>query len=354
MFDFGVLGFTVPQKSSFYGLPWLMGEIGAAQVAGPTIMQACATSVRCLQTAAQEVAAGLASTALVVACDRVSNGPHLYYPQPSAPGGTGDAENWVLDNFALDPFARVAMVETAENVARKYGVSRAEQDDIVLTRFAQYADALANDRAFHRRFMDLPFEAPDPRFKKIAATLEGDVGIYPTDEAKVRALPPVREGGIVTFAAQTHPADGNAGLVVATRGKAREIARDPVIEVALLGFGLARVEPAMMPAAPAPAARKALEQAGVSIGQIDAIKAHNPFAVNDAAFARETGVDWRGMNRFGCSLVWGHPQGPTGLRGVIELIEELAIAGGGLGLFQGCAAGDSAMAVVIEVRDAGK
>ena len=57
------------------------------------------------------------------------------------------------------------------------------------------------------------------------------------------------------------------------------------------------------------------------------------------------------MNELGCSLIWGHPQGPTGLRAVIELIEELAIRGGGWGLFTGCAAGDSAMAVVVEVGD---
>ena len=57
------------------------------------------------------------------------------------------------------------------------------------------------------------------------------------------------------------------------------------------------------------------------------------------------------MNNFGSSLIWGHPQGPTGLRGIIELIEELEMRGGGIGLFQGCAAGDSAMAVLIRVGD---
>ena len=84
---------------------------------------------------------------------------------------------------------------------------------------------------------------------------------------------------------------------------------------------------------------------------MDAVKSHNPFAVNDAVFARETGFPVERMNNYGCSLVWGHPQGPTGMRGLIELIEELAIRGGGVGLFQGCAAGDTAMAAVIRVGD---
>ena len=99
-FDYGVLGMTVPQKASFYGLPWFMGMIGGGKVGGPTVSQACATSVRCLLAAVQEVEAGLAATALVATCDRVSNGPHIVYPNPSAPGGTAAHEDWVLDNFS--------------------------------------------------------------------------------------------------------------------------------------------------------------------------------------------------------------------------------------------------------------
>jgi acetyl-CoA acetyltransferase len=83
-----------------------------------------------------------------------------------------------------------------------------------------------------------------------------------------------------------------------------------------------------------------------------AIKTHNPFAVNDLYFASQTGCDLQSMNNYGCSLVWGHPQAPMGTRAIIELIEELALKGGGFGLFTGCAAGDTAMSVVLEVCDA--
>jgi len=82
---------------------------------------------------------------------------------------------------------------------------------------------------------------------------------------------------------------------------------------------------------------------------MDAINSHNPFALNDIFFAREMGIDVNTMNNFGCSLIWGHPQGPTGMRSIIELIEELVMRGGGLGMFEGCAAGDTAMAVIIKV-----
>lgn len=107
-----------------------------------------------------------------------------------------------------------------------------------------------------------------------------------------------------------------------------------------------------MPMAPAPAALRALEQAGLNISQVDAIKTHNPFAVNDIALARETGFAWERMNNYGSSIIWGHPQGPTGMRAIIELIEELVLRGGGVGLFTGCAAGDSGYATVVRVRDA--
>lgn len=351
--DAGVLGFTVPQRGSFYGLPWVAGTMGAPHLAGPTIMQACATSLRAVAYAAGEVADGQAEAVLAIAADRVSNGPQLSYPAPHAPGGAPEQEHWVLDNFARDPFAGVAMVDTAENVAAKHQVTRDEQDAITLRRQAQYADALRDDRAFHRRFMDLPFETPDPGFAKVARALDGDEGVQPPDEAKLRALKPVKEGGTVTHAGQTHPADGNAGLIVAGRARARALARAPV-EVAILGLGQARVAPAYMPEAPVPAAKRALDAAGIGMAQVDAVKSHNPFAVNDAVFARATGFPVERMNNYGCSLIWGHPQGPTGMRGLIELIEELELRGGGVGLFQGCAAGDTAMAAVIRVGDAGR
>jgi acetyl-CoA acetyltransferase len=95
---------------------------------------------------------------------------------------------------------------------------------------------------------------------------------------------------------------------------------------------------------------QALEGAGIGIGDLAAIKSHNPFAVNDIVFAQETGADLMSMNNYGSSLIWGHPQGPTGMRAIIELIEELTLLGGGWGLFQGCAAGDTSMAAVIKVE----
>lgn len=351
VFDYGVLGVTVPSQSSFFGLPWVTGLIGAPSVGGPTVNHACATSARILQMAAQEVGEDSAQVALAISADKCSNGPHLYYPTPTGPGGTGTHEDWVPDNFSNDPLGHHAMIDTAENVAKKHGITRAENDTVALRRYEQYADACANDHAFHKRFMTLPFEVPDPKLRKSIKTLAGDEGIHDTTATGLAALKPVRPTGTVTFGAQTHPGDGSAAMIVTTRERARELATDASIEIRLRSFGLARADLAYMPEAPVPAAKRALERAGVDIKQIDAVKSHNPFTVNDLVFSKATGFPWQKMNNFGCSLVWGHPQGPTGLRAIIELIEELAMRGGGLGLFQGCAAGDSAMAAVVEVRD---
>ena len=352
IFDHGVLGFSVPQKQSFYGLPWLTGLIGAKGVGGPTLMQACATGVRTLLAAAQEIEVGLASTALVINCDRTSNGPHLYYPNPRGPGGTGVAEDWVMDNFGCDPLGGHSMLATAENVARRHGFSTAEQHDVVLRREQQYRESLADGAAFLKRFMTLPFPVPAPNFKKTVGTLEADEGVSQSTVEGLAALKPVTPGGTVTFGGQTHPADGNAAIIVTTRQGARELSANPKIAVRLHGFGQARAELAYMPEATVPAAQQALAQAGRRIDQIAAIKTHNPFAINDLLFARANGVDWRTMNNHGCSLVWGHPQAPMGTRSIIELIEELVLRGGGFGLFTGCAAGDTAMALVLEVTDA--
>ena len=93
----------------------------------------------------------------------------------------------------------------------------------------------------------------------------------------------------------------------------------------------------------------ALAGAGIAAADVTAIKTHNPFAANDIHLAQNIGVDVNSMNNFGCSLIYGHPQGPTAGRLIIEGIEEVAMKGGGYLLFGGCAAGDTAAAMVLKI-----
>jgi len=350
-FDSGVFGMTNAQYQSFYGAPWPLHALGATHTPGHMLTQVCATGARVLFAGASEIQMGLAKRVLVLSADRCSNGAHLYYPAPKGPGGYGQSEDQVTYNMMNDAIGGHSMLDTAENVARKYGVSTDEQHEVVLRRFEQYQDALKDGCAFQKRFMALPFSVPKHNFKGEDAVMAGDEGVFETNREGLAKLKPVREGGTVTFGGQTHPADGNVGVIMCTAEEARALTARPDVRVRVRGFGQARVDLGYMPEAPIGAAKRALDNAGVALKDIKAIKSHNPFAVNDVAFARETGADVNTMNNYGCSLIWGHPQGPTGLRAVVELIEELEIVGGGLGLFQGCAAGDSSMAVVIEVGE---
>jgi acetyl-CoA acetyltransferase len=348
-FDVLFLGMTVIAEHSFYGAPWLAGLIGAAGISGPTINQACATSARVLASVAFEVETDAQRSILAITCDKTSNGPHIYYPNPLAPGGRGEDEDWVWDNFNCDPYAQNAMIETAEHVAAESGISWEEQNALTLLRYQQYQDALKDNAAFHRRYMVIPLEVTDLSGHKVIATVLDDEGIYPTTAQGLARLRPVRQGGTVSYGTQTHPADGSCGMVVTSRERARELSRDRGIEIQVLGFGQARAKKGFMAQATVPAARNALKAAGIDLAEIKAIKTHNPFAVNDIYFAREMGIPLERFNNYGCSLIFGHPQGPTGMRLVIELIEELALLGGGYGLFTGCAAGDTGAAIVLRV-----
>jgi acetyl-CoA acetyltransferase family protein len=350
-FDFGVLGMTLAQFQSFYGAPWPLYEIGLKHVVGPTMTQVCSTGARVILAGASEIQVDMATVALVLATDRTSNGPHMYYPAPKGAGGTGQAEDQMLYNFSNDAIGGHSMLETAENAARKYQITTGEQHDLVLWRYAQYQDALKDDRAFQKRYMTLPFSVPKPNFKGEDHVMVGDEGVFPTTAEGLAKLKPTLEGGTVTFGDQTHPADGNCAMILTTADKAREFSTNPNIRVRILSFGQGRVDMAQMPLAPIEAAKTALKNANLKISDMKTIKSHNPFAVNDIAFSRETGYDLAKMNNYGCSLIWGHPQGPTGMRLIIELIEELALGGGGIGMFQGCAAGDSSLAAIIEVTD---
>jgi len=343
------LGITVLQKHQLYGGPWFAAMIGAEAVTGPTVSQACATGARTMATAAAEVDGSGEHTVLAVTADRCSNGAHVYFPNPLGPGGMGDKEDIVMDSFGHDPWAKNSMLQTAENVAAEAGITREQQDECTLVRYQQYQQALADGGAFQKRYMILPFDVKDASGRKTVATVTSDEGIFNTTREGLAALKPVTPGGTVTFGSQTHPADGNCGMIVTSRDRAKAMSKDASVEVQICAYGQGRAKKGFMAMATVPAAKAALAAAGISQKDVKAIKTHNPFAVNDVFLARSMDLKIDGFNNYGSSLVFGHPQGPTGMRLVIELIEELQVLGGGYGLFVGCAAGDTAAACVVKV-----
>jgi acetyl-CoA acetyltransferase family protein len=346
--DYLFLGSTVAQNHWFIAHNWAASILTDDKkfVPGLFVNQCCSTSTTILNLAAMNVELGVYDVAFALAADRCSNGPHTVWPDPLGPGGQPDREDWNMDNFGGNPRHRALMVETAENVAKEFGITKEECDAVVLRRFEQYQDALANVRAFQKRYMFPPEVTVSRKQKKL---LEVDEGYTPTTAEGLAKLKPVRPNGVLSFGAQTFPADGNCGIIVTTRDKAKELSSDPKVEVQIVSYGFSRVKPMFMPAAPIPAAEMALAKAGIKVTDLKAVKTHNPFAVNDIAFARKTGYDVMKMNNNGSSLIYGHPQGPTAGRGIIELIEEVVVLGGGYGLFTGCAAGDTAAAMVLKI-----
>lgn len=347
MIEYVVYGMTVGQCHTFYSATWAGGMLGAERVPGIHISQACSTSTTCINLAALGVETGNFALAFCLMTDRTSNGPHTIWPNPMGPGGQVVSENWVMDNFNSDPWVGLPMVKTAENAAASIeGITKEFCDEVSYRRYEQYQDALANDREFQKRYM-FPVEYKISRRK--TGLLEADEGVIESTREGLAALKPVIPGGVHSFGAQTHPADGNAALIVTTQEKAQELSADKNVEIQIIAYGQSRVEKGYMAAAPVPAAEMALKKAGLGIKDMKAIKTHNPFIANDIYMSKKMGIDPMTFNNYGSSIIFGHPQGPTACRCIIELIEEVLILGGGYGLFTGCAAGDTGAALILKV-----
>ncbi len=347
VFDGCTLGMTIGMPSWFYANPWFCALMGNDKISGPTVSQACATSATALYTAASGLECGAFECNLVATTDRCSNGPHSVWPNPNGPGGEVISENWMMDNFNKDPYGGEAMFMTAEYVGKDNGgVSKEESDELALKRYQQYEMSLADDRAFQKGYM-IPVDIRIS--KKKTVTVEGDEGIMPTTAEGLAKLRPIWPEGALTFGAQTHPADGNAGLIVTTEEKAKELSADKSVTIQICSYGYGRAAKARMAAAVTPSAEMALANAGLTVGDLAAVKTHNPFTINDIIMGRLMNIPPEIFNNYGSSLIFGHPQGPTGARCMVELIEELVIKGGGYGLFAGCAAGDTAAAIVLKV-----
>ncbi len=346
LLDYLILGITIGQPKVFYGGPWASALIGATDIPGAVLSQACSTSTTGVYQAAMGVETGTYATAYCLMVDRTSNGPHTIWPNPQGPGGQVISEDWVMEHFNLDPWAGGAMIQTAENVAKEAGIQREQCDAVTLRRNEQYQDALADDNAFQKRYM---FPAEIKISRKKSLSIETDEGVMPTTAEGLAGLRPVIPDGVHTFGSQTHPADGNCGLTVTTRERAKELSTDPQIEVQVVSYGYSRTKKGFMAMAVVPAVKMALEKAGLGIEQMKAVKTHNPFAANDIYMADQMNIDVMGFNNYGCSLIFGHPQAPTAGRSIIEGIEEVAMSGGGYLLFGGCAAGDTAAALVLKI-----
>jgi acetyl-CoA acetyltransferase len=341
--EYLVIGSTIPWHWKFWTAPLVASCMGV-RIPGYHIEQACATGLQAVLVAAAEASGGANDVVGVLTFDRTSDSPVGVFPERRSYERT-HALGDVWDNFGFDPATGNAMIKTAGLAARKYRIDRSEVDDITLCRYEQYFEA--KESGFLDRVL-VPLEVLNLQGRSMGI-VEDDLGVRRISAGVLGAM---RElDTCVTAGSQTHASDGMACLLVTSPEAARDLSPRPEIGITLVAKSEVRTSPSLMPEAPAFAVAKLLEQTGLTMDDIAVVKNHNPFAVNDAIFSKVVDYEWRKMNATGCSLVWGHPQGPTLTRSLIEGLEEAVDLGGGYVLLFGCAAGDVGIAAVFEVSD---
>jgi acetyl-CoA acetyltransferase len=341
-----VIGSTVPWHWKFWTVP-MVASCFDHRIPGYHIEQACATGLQAVVAAASEVHGGSYDVVGVITFDRTSDSPAGVFPERRAHQRTMALSD-VWDNFGFDPATGKAMIACAGIAARKYKCDRKEVDELAFYRYEQYFKT--RESGFLDRVL-VPLEILNVQ-GRFLGHIDDDKGVRQLALSGLRALPELDT--CVTTGTQTHASDGMATLLVTNDEKARELSPRPEIDIRFVAKTEVRTDPSLMPEAPALAVQKLLKKTGLTMADMVVAKNHNPFAVNDVIFANLLEYDWQKMNTTGCPLVWGHPQGPTLTRVLIEALEEAVALGGGYVLVFGCAAGDVGIAAILKVEDGGK
>ena len=339
--EYLVIGSTIPWHWKFWNAPLVASCLGK-RIPGYHLEQACATGLQAVLHGGAEIQTGSSDVVGVLTFDRTSDSPVGVFPERRAHQRTLPISD-VWDNFGFDPATGNAMITAAGITARKYRTDRREVDELALLRHEQYFDA--KKKGFLDRVL-VPLDVLNVQGRPLGR-IDDDLGVRRLSLGGLRAL---RElDTCVTSGTQTHASDGMACLLVTTEDRARELSPRPEVDIRFITKTEVRTHPSLMPEAPAFAVQKLLERTGWSMDDVAVVKNHNPFAVNDVIFSRLLDYDWREMNRTGSSLVWGHPQGPTLTRILVEALEEATSLGGGHVLVFGCAAGDVGIAAAFTV-----
>ena len=339
--DYMVIGSTIPWHWKFWTAPLVASCMGH-RLPGYHAEQACATGLQAVLLAGAEVDSGASDVVGVLTFDRTSDSPVGVFPERRAHERTQALAD-VWDNFGFDPATGNAMITAAGITARKYKAEKSETDEVSYHRHQQYFEA--KESGFLDRVL-VPLEILNVAGRPLGR-VDDDLGVRRLTLDDLRAM---RElDTCVTGGTQTHASDGMATLLVATEGRAKELSAKPEIDIQFVAKAEVRTQPSLMPEAPAFAVQKLLDRCGLTMADMAVVKNHNPFAVNDVIFSKLLDYDWREMNNTGCPLVWGHPQGPTLTRVLIEALEEAVELGGGYVLVFGCAAGDVGIASIFKV-----
>jgi 3-oxoadipyl-CoA thiolase len=322
------------------------------EVPGVTVNRLCASGLEAINQASRALRLGEGEVYLAGGVESMSRAPWvLPKPERGLPRGEQTLYDTTLGWRMINPrmaelYSTEAMGETGENVAERYGVSREDQDEFALRSHQRAAAARAEGR-FAEEIA--PVETPPKRRGGEPETVSEDEGPREdTSLEKLAALKPAfREGGTVTAGNASTLNDGAACLVMTTEEKASELGREPLARV--VSIGVAGVDPAYMGIGPVPAIRRALELAGLELGEIDLIEINEAFASQVLACADELGIDQDRLNVNGGAIALGHPLGCSGARLMTTLVWEMRRRGARRGIASLCVGVGQGVATIVEI-----
>lgn len=342
--EHSVFGNVIPTETSdlFLGRTVSIAAGMPVESLGYTVNRLCGSGAQAIIDAAMTITLGDANVAVAGGAEAMSRAPY------SVPGmrdgkrmGDGVLYDW-LTNTLADPFGHGAMGNTAENVADKYDISRARQDEFALESQRRAARAVEQGR-FVEQIVSV-----DVRSRRGTIMIDTDEHPRPdtTPEGLAKLRPAFREGGTVTAGNASGINDGAAAVVLASADAVRDYGLQPMAR--LMSWGIAGVPPEIMGIGPVHAVPIAVQRAGLSLDDIDVIESNEAFAAQALAVIDGLALDPTKVNPNGGAIALGHPLGATGAILTVKAMYELVRANGRFGLVTMCIGGGQGIALVIE------
>jgi acetyl-CoA C-acetyltransferase len=316
-----------------------------AEKTAMTLNMVCGSGLRAVAAAAQEIKAGDASLVLAGGVENMNQAPFLLkQARTGYRMGNGELVDEMIQDGLWDAFNGYHMGMTAENVAAKYGITRADQDA-----FAAASQNKAEAAIAAGRFRDEIVSVMVPQKKGEALRFDTDeaprAGV--TVESLSRLKPAFKSDGTVTAG---NASGINDGAAVALVGDGEALSRNGIEPMArIVSYAWRGCDPAVMGIGPVEAVRAALARAGWKLGELDLIEANEAFAAQALAVARELGFDMERVNVNGGAIALGHPIGASGARVLTTLLHEMRRRGARKGLASLCIGGGMGIAMCVEL-----
>jgi acetyl-CoA C-acetyltransferase len=312
------------------------------EVSGWSVNMMCGSGLRAVALGYQALLTGDSKIVVAGGQESMSQAPHAVYLRSGVKMGATEMIDTMLKDGLIDAFAGYHMGTTAENVAKKWDISRAQQDEFALSS-QQKAAAAQKDGKFKDEITPVVIKG-----KKGDVTFEQDEFIRAdTSLEKLSALKPAfAKDGAVTAGNASGINDGAVALVLMTAKEAERRGLKPLARIA--SWAQAGVDPAVMGSGPIPASRRALEKAGWKAQDLDLIEANEAFAAQACAVNKDMGWDKARVNVNGGAIALGHPIGASGARVLTTLLYELKRRNGKKGLATLCIGGGMGIALCVE------